>query len=43
MRKGDDLYEFRTPEESWDNLAGREGIALVRKGKIVAEIITIMS
>ena len=43
MKKGDELYVFRTPDESWDNLAGREGIALVRKGKIVAEIITIMS
>ncbi len=43
MKKGDQLYNFRTPDESWNNLAGREGIALVREGKIVAEIITIMS
>ncbi|NTU72721.1 hypothetical protein HGB07_00920 [Candidatus Roizmanbacteria bacterium] len=43
MKKGDELYEFRTPDESWDILAGREGVALVRRGKIVAEIITIMS
>lgn len=43
VQKNDELYYFKTPQESWDNLAGKAGISLVRKGKIVAEIITLMS
>ena len=39
----DELYEFRSPDESWDSLAGREGIALTRKGEIIADIVTRMS
>ncbi len=43
MQEGDELYEFGSSDESWKNLAGREGIALVRKGEIVADIVTRMN
>ena len=43
MQEGDNLYEFRSSDESWKFLAGREGIALVRDGKIVADIVTSMN
>ncbi len=43
MQKKDELYEFRSPEESWNSFTGREGIALVRDGKIIADVITLMS
>ena len=43
MQKKDELYEFRSPEDSWNSFAGREGIALVRDGEIIADIITLMS
>lgn len=43
MIRGDELWEFSSPEESWNALAGRAGIALVRNGKIIDAIITKMS
>ena len=43
MEDGDVLHEFRSSDESWEFLAGREGIALVRNNKIVADIITKMN
>ncbi len=39
----DELYEFRSPDDSWAALSGVEGIALTRKGKIIADIVTRMS
>lgn len=43
IREKDELWEYRTGEESWENLAGREGVALVRDGYIVGEILTEMN
>ena len=43
MEKGDKLYEFRSPEESWRNYAGIEGIALVRNGEIVADLVILLN
>lgn len=40
---GDELWEFTSPAEYWENLAGRGGVALVRDGKIVETVVTIMS
>ena len=42
MQQGDRLYEFRSPKESWQNFAGKEGIALVRDGKIVTDLIILL-
>jgi hypothetical protein len=43
MQEGDELWEFCSSPESWAHLAGREGIALVRDGKIIDSILTIMN
>ncbi len=43
MEEGDNLFEFNSDDESWDNLAGRAGLALVRDGKIIADMITSMN
>jgi hypothetical protein len=40
---GDELWEFSSPADYWQNLAGRGGVALVRGGAIVASIVTIMN
>ena len=42
MKPGDELWIFSTPAESWQNLAGRRGIVLLRDGKAIAEIVTMM-
>lgn len=43
MKQGDRLYEFRSPKKSWENYAGKEGIALVRDGEIVADIVILLN
>ena len=43
MEKGDKLCEFRSSEERWNEKKGREGLALVRKNEIIAEIVTRMN
>ncbi len=40
---GDELWEFSSPAGYWRSLAGRGGVALVRDGKIVTSVVTIMS
>jgi hypothetical protein len=43
MVEGDDIRAFSAPADYWENLAGRAGYALVRDGKVVASIVTIMN
>jgi hypothetical protein len=43
MQDGDELWEFTSPQETWANLAGRAGIALVRRGEVVRSIVTVMN
>ena len=43
MKDGDEIWEFGSNEQSWKMLAGRAGIALVRDGKFVMEVLTRMS
>ena len=43
LREGDELWEFRSPQEDWDNLGGREGVCIVRDGEIADLIVTRMS
>jgi hypothetical protein len=40
MEEGDELWEFNSPAHFWEHLAGRAGIALVRKGEVVASHVT---
>lgn len=43
MREGDELWEFSSSPDSWHHLAGRAGIELVREGKVVDTIVTMMT
>jgi hypothetical protein len=43
MQPGDELWTFASSPESWRNLAGRAGIALVRNGQIVERLVTMMN
>ena len=43
MQPGDELVAFQTELETWQSLCGRADYALVRKGKVVRELITIMN
>ena len=43
MQPGDGLFTYRTSPESWNALAGREGIFLVRDGKVIRSLVTMMS
>ncbi|MEZ6114952.1 MAG: hypothetical protein R3C28_00015 [Pirellulaceae bacterium] len=43
MQDGDRLREFKSPPETWARMAGRQGIALVRGGKVVDSIVTLLN
>jgi hypothetical protein len=40
MAAGDELWEFVSPPESWAHRCGRQGYAVVRRGEIVASLLT---
>jgi hypothetical protein len=42
MQEGDELWTFCTPPETCEHLADFGGIALVRRGKMVAKIVTLL-
>lgn len=39
-KAGDEIWEYDSPSEYWDSLAGRAGFVIVRNDKIIAEITT---
>lgn len=43
MQPGDELYLFHSSPETWRALAGRRGFALVRNGKVVREVVTLLN
>lgn len=43
LRDGDQIWSFCSSPESWEHLAGRAGFAIVREGRVVDSIITIMN
>jgi hypothetical protein len=43
MQEGDELWEFKSPPETWENLMGRKGIALIRNCQVIAYIVTLMN
>jgi hypothetical protein len=43
MQPGDALWTFASPPESWEHLAGRAGIALVRDGNTIAVLLGAMN
>ena len=43
IQEGDELWEFSSPKETWVNLCGRAGICIVRNGKVLDSIVTMMN
>jgi hypothetical protein len=43
MQPGDELWTFASPAKTWQDLAGRAGIALVRNGDPIKVITTMMN
>jgi hypothetical protein len=43
MQPGDELWTFESSSESWGDLAGRAGVALVRNGEIIERLVTMMN
>jgi hypothetical protein len=43
MLPGDELWRFRSPDDTWARLAGRAGYAILRNGKIVRSLITLLN
>ena len=42
-KKGDEIRAFSSPEDYWENMAGRAGYAVVREGRAIAGIVTMMN
>jgi hypothetical protein len=40
MAAGDELWFFESPTETWGNLAGRAGYALVRSGHVIDSLVS---
>lgn len=43
MLPGDELWSYSSPRGTWKNMMGRAGIALLRDGKPISEIRTMMN
>lgn len=43
MVPGDEIWTFSSPPDSWRDLAGRAGVALVRNGVPIRIIVTVMN
>jgi hypothetical protein len=40
VQTGDEIWTFRSPPETWQDLAGSAGVALVRKNKVIDAVVT---
>jgi hypothetical protein len=43
MQPGDELWRFRSPDDTWDDLAGSAGYAIMREGKVIHAMVTMRS
>lgn len=43
FQQGDKILRFSSPSETWGQLCGRSGMALLREGKVIDYIITRMN
>lgn len=43
MQPGDELWSWASDQESWNKLAGRAGMALVRDGEVIDTFLTDVS
>ena len=43
IQKGDELWEFCSPSKTWEHFSGRAGICIVRNGRIIDSMVTMMN
>ncbi len=43
MRDGDELWQFSSPEKTWERLMGRGGFVVLRDGEVIGKIVTIFN
>lgn len=43
LRDGDEVWEFRSPQHTWEHLAGRQGLCVLRGSEVLAIYITMLS
>ena len=43
MLPGDQLWSYSSPPETWNHIMGRRGIALLRNGRTIGQILTLMN
>jgi hypothetical protein len=43
IQPGDDIWIFCSPPKTWNALMGRRGIVLLREGKEIAKVVTVMN
>jgi hypothetical protein len=43
VQTGDEIWTFRSPPETWEDLAGKAGVALVRENKVIDAVVTVMN
>lgn len=43
MKPGDEIWTFASPAATWQDLAGRAGIVLVRSGRPIRAIVTMLN
>jgi hypothetical protein len=43
VREGDEIWSYCSPEATWKAMCGRQGIWLIRNGKIIYDIVTLMN
>jgi len=43
MQMGDEIWTFRSPPETWQDLAGSAGVALVRENRVIDAVVTAMN
>jgi hypothetical protein len=43
MKPGDEIWSFSSPAQTWEDLAGRAGVVLIRDGKVVKMLVTAMN
>jgi hypothetical protein len=43
LEQGGELWSFFSPPETWANMCGRAGYAVVRDGEVIEAIVTMMN
>jgi hypothetical protein len=43
MKPGDEIWSFSSPASSWQDLAGRAGVVLVRDGNPIKALVTMLN